>query len=209
MIPCLWTSFKSIFRQDDLPELNSRWMGVINIPGKSVDAWETMDGLQICMGSSPQKNASISRPKYEALRCGFWGVNFLSICRILGAIPRSGDLSQPLVTQEKSRNHGPKKPLFSSISQLISKPQSGIRIILPPHIGTKKRMKRLGFFLLGWGRPPTMSTGHGGCHQLAAGAGANIPVVPSSNNLPRFGMIILQRNRNSPSRKKKDYIVRF
>ena len=63
--------------------------------------------------------------------------------------------------------------------------------------------KRWVFCLLGWGRPPTMSTGHGGSHQLAVGAGAKIPLVSFSNHLPRFGIVILSSNKELPFKKKK------
>ena len=100
MIPCLWTSFKSIFRQDDLPEELKSWagyMGVINDRKKKKIVgcvFQKMDGrIRCCHGIFiHRKNTRVFRgPR-------FWGVNSVSICRILGAIYQDlmECLSQPL-----------------------------------------------------------------------------------------------------------------
>ena len=165
-----------------------------------------MDGLrlQILHGIfSTKKNVSISRPRI----LGGQFCPYLSDSR--SHTKKDQGISFPaFVTQKNPEKSWPqKKTCFSQYLPVdLETPKAESESWNASSHWPGHEWKRWVFCLLGWGRPPTMSTGHGGSHQLAVGAGAKIPLVSSSNHLPRFGIVILSSNKELPFKKKKTNI---
>lgn len=158
--PCLWTSFKSIFRQDDLPEeLKSwavdTWVSVNYYRKKKTwDAfWQKMDGLrlQILHGIfSTKKNVSISRPRI----LGGQFCPYLSDSR--SHTKKDQGISFPaFVTQKNPEKSWPQKKHVFPVSPSWSRnPESGIRIMKCLLTLARPRMKTLSFLPVRVGSTP-------------------------------------------------------